>query len=334
MSYEDYRAKLVSRLVDKLPTHLLTEVMSEVDMLSSGYSFEHTCTDLITVEDIPEAVKMYLASMAIRNCSMRTLYTYKNELMDFFHNTRKPYNRVTADDIRCFLFKKQTDGCGASYRRHMQIVINAFFGWLVNNDFLTKNPAKNVDQIKVPKRKLPPLKQIELEQIRSVCQSDRERALVDFLFSTGCRISEAANGTIDDIDWNDHSFIIRHGKGDKERVTYFNAESELSLKRYLSQRKSDDRHLFLCSRRPYNAISIHSLEKMVKKIKNRVPELRSKQISPHTLRRTMGTLAVERGCPIEKVKELLGHESLDTTMRYVTVSQSEIKQAHNKYLAG
>lgn len=333
MSYESYRNSLVARISDKLPPKLLNDIMQEIDLLSLGYTIEKQCTDIIPSSPVPEIVKIYIASMAVQNCAKGTLENYKNQLIAFFRKIGKPFPMINTNDIRCYLFYGETErGWTPDTKNHIRGVLNTFFGWLVDNEYLSRNPVKAIKPIRLPKRKLPPLKAIELEKIRNACKSARERALVDFLFSTGCRVSEAKSVTLDDIDWKERSVMIRHGKGDKERITYFNAEAELSMKRYLSVRKGSDTHLFTKSRAPYNGMTKESLEIEIKKISKRVPDI-SIRVTPHTFRRTMGTTAAEHGCPIEKVKELLGHENINTTMQYVTVTQNECKQAHAKYLS-
>ena len=308
MSYEMFRNSLLTRLVDKFPAKLLNDVMQEIDLLSQDYTFEKACTDIITLDAIPEMVKNYIASMAVENCKKTTLRDYKMNLVMFFDRIRKPYTAVTTNDIRCYLFGMQQEkGWTPETMEHKRVIINSFFNWLVANEYLNRNNA---------------------------CQTERERALVDFLFSTGCRISEAVAVTIEDINWADRSIIIRHGKGDKERTVYFNAEAELSMKKYLKSSHGSDSHLFVKSKPPFTGVTTEAMEKVIREIRGRIPELLSVKVTPHTFRRTMGTLAVGRGCPIEQVKELLGHESLDTTMQYVTLSQEETKHSHNKYLAG
>lgn len=335
MSYEKYRHEILIRISDKLPAKLLNDIMHEIDSVSVGYKIDKSCTDLITVDSVPEMVKIYIASMAVENCKPKTLKEYKNILIAFFGSVRKPYTAVETNDIRHYLFSEQTRRSWIPETvEHHRIVINAFFNWLVNNEYMNRNPAKPIKPAKLQKKKAKPLNQIELETFRSACVTSRERALVDFLFATGCRVTETHDVLLSDINWYEHSVIVRHGKGDKERVTYLNAEAEISIKRYLSERNGADDHLFVSGRFPYLGLSSESLEKEIRNIRERIPEHLSVKVTPHTFRRTMGTLAVRRGCPIEQVKELLGHESLDTTMKYVTVDKDEVKHSHQKYLAG
>lgn len=333
MGYEQYRNEIIARLTNILPTETVNKVMHEIDDVSTGYTVERACTDLIPV-GMPEVVKAYIASMAVENCKRSTLNDYRIILNHFFRHVPKPYNAITTNDVRQFLFSQQTEkNWKPETMEHHRIVINAFFGWLVDNEYLNRNPAKQIRPARISRKKLKPLQQIELERFRDACETDRERALVDFLFATGCRVTEASNVTLSDINWTDRSVLIRHGKGDKERVTYFNAEAELSIQRYIKDRKGNDDHLFVAGRYPYVKLSRESLEADIRRIRNRIPEALSIKVTPHTFRRTMGTMAVRHGCPIEQVKELLGHVSLDTTMQYVTVMQDDVRNSHSKYLA-
>ena len=333
MGYEQYRNEIIARLTNILPTETVNKVMHEIDDVSTGYTVERACTDLIPV-GMPEVVKAYIASMAVENCKRSTLNDYRIILNRFFRHVPKPYNTIVTNDVRQYLFNQQTEkNWKPETMEHHRVVINAFFGWLVDNEYLSRNPARQIRPARLSKHKLKPLQQIELERFRDACETDRERALVDFLFATGCRVTEASNVTLSDINWTDRSVLIRHGKGDKERVTYFNAEAELSIQRYIKDRKGDDDHLFVAGRYPYVKLSRESLEADIRRIRNRIPEALSIKVTPHTFRRTMGTMAVRHGCPIEQVKELLGHVSLDTTMQYVTVMQDDVRTSHSKYLA-
>lgn len=335
MSYEHLRSSLSARLLDRLPPALLNAVLCELDIISDDFEISRKSKDLIVTNDIPEIVKLYVASMAVENCKKTTLYDYKINLLLFFRTVCKSFTSVTTNDVRVFLFNQQAEKqWSPETTEHKRVIINSFFNWCVDNEYIARNPARQIKPLKLPKKKLKPLQQFELECFRNACQSDRERALVDFLYSTGCRVSEAAAMLLTDINWSERSVLVRHGKGDKERITYFNAEAELSMRRYLENRKGTDNHLFIAGRAPYVCLSRESLEADIRRIRKRIPDQLSVKVTPHTLRRTMGTSAVKHGCPIEQVKELLGHESLDTTMKYVTVSQEEVKYSHQKYLAG
>ena len=334
MAYEMFRNSMMARLVDKLPPKLLNDVLLEMDLLSDSYSFDKVCTDLITIDGIPDVIKAYIAAIAIENCSELTVYNYTRELLAFFNTVRKSIHQITPSDIRIYLHRGQTErGWQPSTKDHVRTVITGFFNWAVNEGAITKNPASTIKPIRLDKKKLPPLSPLELEKFRNACETLRERAVVDFMYATGCRVSEVAKMTKQDIDWVEKSVFVHLGKGKKDRITYINAEAELSLKKYLNSRTDNDPHLFVSERQPHVGMHRNSFETIIRKVASRLaPGEISIKVTPHTFRRTMGTVAVERGCPIEKVKEILGHESLDTTMRYVTVSKVDVKTAHQKFI--
>lgn len=337
MSYEQFRHSILSRLMDSsIPAEILNRVMVEVDTVAQEYKIERECTDLSVYTDgIPTIVKIYIAALAVQNCAKSTLEDYTRGLRKFFGAVHKPYTMVTTNDIRLYLFGvAQSRGWKASTTEHNRIIVNSFFTWLVDNEYLNRNPARNIEPIRVHKAKKQPLQQIELERLRDACHTPRERALVDVLFSSGVRVSEAAALKTEDIDWTNRTIHVRHGKGDKERFTFFNPEAEVSLKRYFESRTGNSEYVFCKSRAPYTGVSREILEREIKRIRDRILDQLSVKATPHTLRRTTATIASDRGMPVEEIQVILGHESLETTMRYVTVSDSRVKMDYSRYMAG
>ena len=337
MSYESFRHSIVSRFMDAdLPADLLNRLMLEIDTVAQDYKIERNCTDLISYDEgNKEAVKSYIAALAVKNCAKSTMLDYLRGLQQFFGAINKSFTTVTTNDIRIYLFGagQQRNWCPAT-ADHKRTIINSFFNWCVDEEILNRNPARSIPVIKVPKKKLKPLKQIELEHMRSACVSPREKALVDILFSSGIRVSECAALTLDDINWQERSILVRHGKGDKERITYFNPEAEVSIKAYLKVRKGEDRHLFTKTRAPYTGITKEALEAEIRQIRERIPEKLSFKPTPHSFRRTMATTASERGMSVEEVQALLGHESIQTTMQYVTTNETRVKHDYSRFMAG
>ena len=169
---------------------------------------------------------------------------------------------------------------------------------------------------------------LELERMRAACRTIREKALIDFLYSTGCRVSEVASMKIEDVDFPEGTVHIRHGKGDKERKVYINAESEVSLRAYMEERQDETPYLFVASRRPYGGMGIKSFQSIIKKVAGRTNI--TKRVTPHIFRHTTGTVAIQHGMPVEQVKEMLGHESLETTMIYAKVDNRQVKANHQR----
>ena len=333
MSYENYRTQLIMRLTDKIPAKLLKDVMEEVDFLSRDFEIKRACMDIIPANGDPAMVNMYLASLSIANRSAKTIKDYKMHLYKFFDFVRKSYEAVSSNDVRAYLGFKRQNGNTPQSANHIRTVIRSFYQWLVDNSYVSRNPVNTVEKAKEQIKKLKPMKQAELEYFRNACKTLREKALVDFLFSTGMRIGEIADARVSDIDWNDHSVFVRHGKGDKERIDYLNAKAEISLKAYLDSREADDDHIFVAGRSPHIGMTTTSLEAEIRRIRNRIPEKLSIKVTPHSFRRTTLTTAAERGMPLQLIQALAGHSRMDTTMRYVTIQQSEIRNEHLKRLA-
>ena len=333
MSYEQMRTSLSSRLMDRLPAGLLHDVLQELDIVSADYEIKRICTDLIVADGPPEIVRLYCAALAVENKAYGTIDGYRREMLKFFSVIRKPFTMVTTNDIRIYLYhRQQNDHLQKASVEHVRVIVNAFFSWLVDEEYLERNPARKIEPIRVDRTGREPIPLIELEWLRMACQTDREKALIDFLYSTGCRISECAALNVGDIDWRDRSVKIRHGKGDKFRITYFNAESEVSLRKYIDNKKHPSTALFSCSRAPYGHVTRESLEKEVRHVRERVANL-SVDVVPHALRTTFATNASGNGMPVEHVQKLLGHSNINTTMRYVKTSQEEARASHRKYIA-
>ena len=334
MSYEQLRSSFSSRLLDyQLPPKILHDILQDLDTVAAAYEIKRACTDLITVDGIPEIVKIYCASLAIERKAHGTIDNYRRELEKFFSIVRKPFNTVTTNDIRLYLHYRQTSAnLRKSSQEHIRVVINAFFSWLVDQEYMERNPARRIEPIPVDKTGREPIPHIDLEWLRLACITPREKALIDFLYSTGCRISECAALELSDINFRDRSVRIRHGKGDKSRVTYFNAEAEVSLCQYLDSKTHPTPVLFSRSRAPYGHVTREALEMEVRKIRQRVANLHV-EVVPHALRTTFATHAAENGMPVEHIQKLLGHSNINTTMRYVKTSQEEAKASHRKFIA-
>ena len=332
--YEQFRTALASRLLDRIPPKLLHDVLHEVDLVSADYDITRKCTDIIVAEGIPEIIKMYCAALAVENKALGTIDGYRRKLVQFFEFVNKPYNVVTTNDIRVFLYhQQQSRNLKKATVELYRVTINAFYNWLVDEEYMERNPARRITPIDVPRPDRQPVTRIELEYLRTSCVTSREKALIDFLFSTGCRVSECAAVAMDDIDWNERSVRIRHGKGDKARTVYFNAESEVSLKAYISEKPQPSLALFSSSRAPYGFVTKEALESEVRKIRGRAGDHVKTHVTPHVLRHTFATSAIDCGMPVEQLQQLLGHSSLDTTMIYVKKNQESIKSSHQKYIS-
>ena len=252
MSYESFRNEFASRLAGILPDRAeYQDVILMLDEISKGYDFSVKRTDLIVSDGIPIEVRNYIASKSIENCKNGTLANYYAILRDFFQQVRKPVESVTASDARLFLaWYKKTRNVKDNTLDHKRIMLNSFFEWLVDEDDnnVHKNPMRHVKPIQYNDDVRLPMTALELEKVRKACKTIREKAFVDFMYSTAARVSEVCALNICDVNFTEHTVFIKHGKGDKDRVTFLNPESEVSLKAYLASRDDDCPALFVQTR--------------------------------------------------------------------------------------
>ena len=329
---EQYRARFLAGLTDAIGLEEVQRVMRVFDEVTAGYDITAKSTALAVIDGLPDHVCSYIASKAVENKSKGTLREYKNILVSFFSAMRKPVEEISTNDIRLYMYKyKEFRNVGDCRIEAIRVVLNNFFEWCVQEGDLDRNPARRIAVIKTPRKERSPMSLRDLEKIRVACKDKREKALVDFLYSTGCRASEAADVLLEDVDMENGTARIRHGKGDKERTVYINAECAISLQAYLDGRNDETPYLFVESRRPYRKISIHSMDKIIRKIVERT-DVRV-HVTPHVFRHTTATVAIQHGMPVEQVQRMLGHESLDTTMIYAKTDNSQVKLNHERYVS-
>ena len=283
----------------------------------------------VTDESISEEIyRMYFVAKRVQGCTNRTIEYYANVLKQFFTKIQKPVTQVTTNDIRYFLaIKKERDGNGDTNVDNYRRVLNSFFGWAVEEEYINKNPVAKVKKVRMEKYVKKAFKDIEIERMRICAQEDvRLAALLEVLMSTGARISEVSNMNREDIDGDE---IIVKGKGKKERIVYLNAKARIALQRYLDTRKDNDPALFVSMHEPHRRVRISGLGIMIRKLGQKA---NVQDTHPHRFRRTAATMALNRGMPIDQVQLMLGHESIETTTIYAASAQEAVKASHKKYV--
>ena len=314
---------------------LLQQFMQILDQVAQKYTIQKQTTDLISIEDgEPAILKYYLVAKSIEGLSPTTLSFYRITLKNFFAKVNKSYTDITTNDIRIYLFQykeeRKVQNCTLDTIR---VVITSFYDWCLTEGLpIQTNPARAVNPIKQEEKPRESLTPIELEYIRDACKTLREKALIDFLYSTACRVSEVVNAKISNINWQDHSILIEHGKGNKTRKTYINAECEVSLRAYLNSRTDGTDYLFVTSRKPLNPLGKKSIEVEINNICARVQDKLHCHVHPHLLRHTSATIALHNGMPIEQVRQFLGHSNIKNTLIYAKSNDTEVRLSHEKYV--
>lgn len=297
----------------------------------SLYNYEiHTLEKALVKGDMQEKIMLYLSVKKLAGYSIATLKNYKYTLDKLSIFLNKPVATITVNDLRMFLVAN-SEGKKKSTINSMVFYIKAFFSWLETEDLIPKNVAKKLEVTKLPKRLRKALTLEELELLRIACKNNRERALIEFLFATGCRVSECVDCNIEDLNFNDNTLRVI-GKGDKERIVFFGDKTKVYLKKYIDQerRRDNDPALFVSENFPYNRLSKRGIELVVHNIAERAEF--NKSVYPHLLRHTMATLGLQNGADLVTIQHLLGHTDPATTQIYAENSLENIKHEYKQHM--
>lgn len=286
----------------------------------------------ISAEDYEEnsrLINLFIAAKRIEGCSEKTLRYYSNTLTKMVDALQKSVKTIETNDLRYYLSNYQSV-CHSSKVTidNIRRIMSTFFAWLEDEDYILKSPVRRIHKVKTTKVVKETFSDEHLEQLRDHCEHPRDRALLDLLVSTGIRVGELVLLNRDDVNFTERECVVL-GKGDKERPVYFDAKTKIHLQRYLDSRTDDNPALFVTKNAPWNRLSIAGVESFLHTLgRSSMVE----HVHPHKFRRTMATMAIEKGMPIEQVQKLLGHAKIDTTLHYAIVNQSHVKNSHRRYL--
>lgn len=277
-----------------------------------------------------ELLNMFLSAKSVEGCSNKTLNYYKKTLQKMLIIVDKRIEDIKTDDLRNYLtYYKETNNISKTTIDNVRRIFSSFFSWLEDEDYIIKNPVKRIHRIKKGRVVKDVLTDENLETLCDNCDNIRDLAILELLISTGIRVGELVKLNIDDINFHERECVV-FGKGESERVVYFDARCKIHLQQYLATRCDDNPALFVRFRKPYDRLGINGVEIRLKKLGEKS---NIRNVHPHKFRRTLATKAIDKGMPIEQVQRLLGHVQIDTTMQYAMVNQSNVKIAHRKFIS-
>ena len=276
-----------------------------------------------------ELLDMFISSKKIEGCSEKTIHYYRASIEKLIVAAKKNVCEITTNDIRCYLAEQQeTRGLSKVTIDNLRRIFSSFFSWLEDEDYITKSPVRRIHKVRTDALVKEVLTDENIEVLRDSCQELRDVAMIDLLISTGMRVGELVKINREDIDFQERQCVV-FGKGNKEREVYFNARTKIHLKKYLDERTDDNPALFVSLNKPYSRLTISGVERRLHTIGERV---NIGKVHPHKFRRTLATMAIDKGMPIEQVQKMLGHVKIDTTLHYAMVNQANVKAAHRKFL--
>ena len=280
-------------------------------------------------DDSDDLIAMFIAAKRIEGCSEKTIKYYQNTINAMVSFLGKNVRCILTEDLRTYLTEYQNEHQSSRVTiDNIRRILSSFFSWLEDEDYIIKSPVRRIHKVKTASSIKDTYSDEDLEKMRDNCKEKRDLAMIDMLASTGMRVGEMVLLNRDDINFSERECVV-FGKGDKERIVYFDARAKLHLKEYLDSRTDGNPALFVTLRAPYERIQIGGIEHRLREMGKR---LNIPKVHPHKFRRTLATMAIDKGMPIEQLQRLLGHQRIDTTLQYAMVKQNNVKTAHRKYI--
>ena len=199
-----------------------------------------------------ELLQSFLAAKHIEGCSDKSLKYYNSVIENMLLDVQKPIVHIITDDLRQYLdrYQKQNNASKVTVD-NVRRILSTFFAWLEDEDYILKSPVRRIHKVKAGKTIKETYTDEALVIMSDNCESVRDLAMIDLLSSTGMRVGELVNLNRDDIDFENRECIV-FGKGEKERVVYFDARTKIHLQNYLNSRDDDNEALFVSLLKPHD----------------------------------------------------------------------------------
>lgn len=300
---------------------VLTAVFSTIEIVSGSSNNNQKSNEKL--------LDMFLSAKRIEGCSEKSLKYYDSTIVNMFSKVQKPIREIDTGDLRVYLSEYQQKRNSSKVTiDNMRRIFSSFFSWLEDEDYILKSPVRRIHKIKTDKTIKETFTDESLEMLRDACDETRDLAMIDLLASTGMRVGELVGLNREDINFYERECVVL-GKGNSERVVYFDARTKIHLLNYLDSRTDGDSALFVSLASPYKRLMIGGVETRLREIGKKAD---LQKVHPHKFRRTLATRAIDKGMPIEQVQHLLGHVKIDTTMHYAMVNQMNVKNSHRKFI--
>lgn len=281
----------------------LKETLTEICLNYQIERIEQTKKQEI-LKNNTDILNKFMSSKEIEGCSTRTLNYYKDNIIKMLDIINLPIDEITTEILRNYLADyKSNSKVGMVTIDNIRRTLSSFFTWLENEDYIVKSPVRRIHKVKTTRKVKETLTDENLKKLRDTCSNVRDLAILELLISTGMRVGEITRLNISDMKFQERSCVVL-GKGNSEREVYFSAKSKMYIKKYLETRTDNNEALFVSLIKPYNRLRISGIEFL---IRNLGKEANINKVHPHKFRRTMATMTIDKGMPIEQVQKLLGH---------------------------
>ena len=319
---------IIQQMLSVLDNAQLKQLKKAIEATLADYEIVK-CDENKQTETDEIVIEKFLSAKRVEGCSEKSLRYYKSTIMIMLGKVEKSIDHITTDDLREYLTAYQSEKNSSKVTiDNIRRILSSFFSWLEDEDFILKSPVRRIHKVKTAKIVKDTYTDEALELMRDSCTTARDLAIIDLLASSGMRVGEMVSLNRDDIDFHERECVVT-GKGNKERLVYFDARTKIHLQNYLNGRTDTNPALFVSLKAPHDRLMIGGVETRLREMGKR---LNLPKVHPHKFRRTLATSAIDKGMPVEQLQQLLGHQKIDTTMHYAMVKQQNVKLAHRKYI--
>lgn len=323
------KKEIINEILQKMLPYLNNQQLDQLKSTVDSVLAKHEIADESETKTSEELIGKFIEAKRIEGCSEKTLNYYRKTITDMLSGIEKEVMQITTEDLRKYLTDYQeSKNISKVTVDNVRRILSSFFSWLEDEDYILKSPVRRIHKVKTTSTIKETYTDEALEQMRDSCTELRDLAMIDMLASTGMRVGEMVLLNRNDIDFNERECVVL-GKGNKQRIVYFDARTKIHLQNYLDSRTDNNEALFVTLRSPFTRLTIGGVEVRVRELGK---SLGMNKVHPHKFRRTLATVAIDKGMPIEQLQQLLGHKRIDTTLQYAMVKQSNVKNAHRKYI--
>lgn len=328
----EMKQELITDIIQQMLKHLDNAQIKQLQQVLEYTLFQYDVVEHEHIEereDSNDLVDAFIQAKRIEGCSEKTLKYYRTTIEAMVDSIGKGIRHIVTEDLRIYLTeyqkKKQLSRVTVDNVRR---ILSSFFSWLEDEDYILKSPVRRIHKVKTATNIKEAYTDEALELMRDSCTELRDLAMIDMLASTGMRVGEMVLLNRNDINFAERECVV-FGKGDKERIVYFDARTKIHLQNYIDSRTDENPALFVSLKKPYERLKIGGIEVRLREMGK---QLGIAKVHPHKFRRTLATMAIDKGMPIEQLQQLLGHKRIDTTLQYAMVKQSNVKIAHKRYI--
>lgn len=331
----DIKEKFINKVINDLEKDFSGEQLRKLKITMtfnlSKLCLEESHNEVVVYDESSDiaAYKAFFVSLKLRGLSDRSIELYMYNIDKFNRFVHRPFKDVSAQDIRGFIAHRTlVDKISTSTLDHERGVITRFFRWLYEEEYISKDPGRRIEKIKVAKRLKRAFTHDEVSLLRKACVNIKERMVIELLLSTACRVTELVSLSLENYDRSAGEVSVI-GKGNKERIVYVNKRARIFVDAYLEKIPHSAGPIICGKNGPGAMMTTSGIQKMIKKIAKAAGV---EGAHPHRFRRTAATDANSNGMELNDVRLFLGHSSAETTVLYLDPSKNNLKEKHEMYV--